>query len=170
MNRSQSIDSQEAGSSGQRMTYRNTKGQEPLNGGYDFGKISLLNQDLLNGRMKCTILFEVFNHNQSYRDNYCGHAAIPASHFATIQNGSHFSIDYLVDTVSKWRMESCRVIIGNGDLIRSFKEMVNSKINSITSSSYTPENVETISTEKKANMLLSNFYDSKRSPYHCKAG
>ena len=144
--------------------------QESLNGGYDFGKISLLNQDLLNGSMKCTILFEVFNHNQRSRDFYCGHASISASHFATIQNGSHFSIDYVDEMVSKWRTDSCRIINGNSDLIRSFKDMVDSKINSIAGSSYIPENIETISTDKKANMLLSSFYDNKRNPYHCKSG
>ena len=135
-----------------------------------FGKISLLNQDLLNGSMKCTILFEVFNHNQRSRDFYCGHASISASHFATIQNGSHFSIDYVDEMVSKWRTDSCRIINGNSDLIRSFKDMVDSKINSIAGSSYIPENIETISTDKKANMLLSSFYDNKRNPYHCKSG
>lgn len=181
MNRCQSVDTQEeeeeeeggfsAGVGvGQKASSWKNGDKESLNGGYDFGKISLLNQDLLNGSMKCTILFEVFNHNQRYRDYYCGHAAISASHFATIQNGSHFSIDYMDETVSKWRTDSCRVINGNSDLIRSFKEMVNLKINSISGSSYFPENVATISTDKKANMLLSSFYNDKRNPYHCKSG
>ena len=175
MNRSRSTDSGEGStvpvnSTGYKLTSHTHLDSNALDGGYNFGKISILNQDLLNGSMKCSLIFEVFNHNPNYRDYYCGHAVISASHFATIQNGSHFSIDYLIETALKWRTESCRIIEGNSDLIRSFKDMVKTKINSISSSSYVPENVETISTEKKANTLLSNFYYDKRNPYHCHSG
>ena len=148
----------------------NNHSHERMDGGYNFGTINFLNEDLLNGNMKCTLLFVFMNSNPKSRDDYCGHALIPAAHLATIQDGSHFNIEFDSETVNKWRMESCRVINGNSDQIKSFKNMVNTKISSIQASSLLPENIEQIPTEKLANVLLSNFYEDSRNHYRCELG